>query len=407
MLTTPLTLPLSAAPGAPCPPPEATPGTLPPLCHYLQQVPDPRDPRGVRHPLAAVLALVCCALLCGSRHLAAIAEWGRHRPGELIAALGFTRAKTPAGSTLHNLLQDLDWRALEAQLRQWATAVEVQLGAESPAHRETALALDGKTMRGALKLDAQVVATVTALGHRLGLTVGAAEVQGGDEIAAVETLLQNLVLVGKVVTVDALHTQRKTARLIGERGGHYVMIVKGNQPDLQEAVQALFRPEHARQQDRQSDGQTEQGHGRVENRWLLAVSVSDTAPEALRSWPGVAQAFIIERQIWKKKQRVGQRECVYGITSLPREQAGPTDLLRLVRGHWRIETRSHYIRDVTFGEDASLVRTGKLPQVLALLRTTAISRLRADGVKNLAKETRRLAAQAWDCLRLLGIATDN
>ncbi len=78
-----------------------------------------------------------------------------------------------------------------------------------------------------------------------------------------------------------------------------------------------------------------------------------------------------------------------------------------MRGHWRIETRSHWIRDVTFGEDASLVRTGKLPQVLALLRAIAISRFRADGVTNIARETRRLAAQADDCLRLLGVATDN
>ena len=117
--------------------------------------------------------------------------------------------------------------------------------------------------------------------------------------------------------------------------------------------------------------------------------------------------FVVERQFWKKKQRVGHRELVYGITSLTREQAGPADLLRLVRGHWTVETRSHYIRDVTFGEDASHVRTGKLPQVLTLFRTTAISRLRADGVTNIAKETRRLAAQAADCLRLLGIGADN
>jgi hypothetical protein len=145
----------------------------------------------------------------------------------------------------------------------------------------------------------------------------------------------------------------------------------------------------------------------VESRWLLCVSVPAEVPEALGTWPGVAQAFVLERQVWKQKQRVGHREVVYGITSLTREQAGPADLLRLVRGHWQVETRSHYIRDVTFGEDASLAHSGKLPQVLTLLRTVAISRLRAEGVTNIARETRRLAVQAWDCLRLLGLATDN
>jgi predicted transposase YbfD/YdcC len=380
---------------------------VPPLYAYLAKVPDPRDPRGVRHPLVAVLAQVCCALLCGARHLTAIAEWGRHHPVELLAALGFTRKKTPACSTLHDLLQDLDWAQLETQLRAWVAAVEGHLGADAPAAREEALALDGKTQRGALKLEAEVTALVSALGHRLGLTAGMAEVKEGDEIAAVAALLSDLVLFGKVVTLDALHTQRETARLIGERGGHYVMTVKGNQPELHAAVVGLLAPEHFREQDRESVWETNTGHGRVENRFLLAASVPAGAPAALSSWPGAAQIFVVVRQVWKQKQRTEHQEVVYGITSLTREQAGPADLLRLVRGHWRVETRSHWIRDVVFAEDTSLVRTGKLPQVLALLRTVAISRLRADGVTNIARETRRLAVQVRDCLRLLGIVPDN
>jgi predicted transposase YbfD/YdcC len=324
-----------------------------------------------------------------------------------MTALGFTRPTTPAGSTLHNLLRELDWLALETQLRHWSAAVEAHLTAAVPSAPEEAWAVDGKTMRGALQLHAPVTATVTALGHRLGLTAGAVEVAAGDEIAAVEVLLQNLVLTGKVITLDALHTQRRTAQLIAEQGGDYLMTVKGNQPDLQTAVQALFGPAAVPAPDRESARETDQGHGRVENRWLLAVRVPETAAAALRTWPGVAQVFVVERQVWKKKQRVRHRELVYGITSLTREQAGPADLLRLVRGHWTVETRSHYIRDVTFGEDASLSHTGKIPQVLALCRATVISRFRAEGVVNIAKKTRRVSAQAADCLRLLGLQTDN
>jgi len=409
MPATPLAPSFALPHPAPCPA-QAEPAAaldFPSLYDYLAQVPDARDPRGLRHPLPAILALVLCALLCGARHLCAIAEWGRNHPEELIAALGFTRPKTPSCSTLHNLLQELAWAELEAQIRAWAAAVEAPLGAEHPQTQEEALALDGKTMRGALKLGAEVTATVTALGHRLGLTAGAVEVVKGDEIAAVQTLLKRLLLGGKVVTLDALHTQRETARLIREQDGHYVMTVKGNQPELREAVEGLFVPEAAPEQERESVWETELGHGRVENRWLLALSIPIPAPEALATWPGAAQVFVVERQVWKKKQRVGHRELVYGITSLTREQAGPADLLRLLRGHWRIETRSHYIRDVTFGEDASTVRTGKIPQVLALFRAAAISRFRADGVTNVAKETRRLMAQAGDCLRLLGLEPDN
>lgn len=124
----------------------------------------------------------------------------------------------------------------------------------------------------------------------------------------------------------------------------------------------------------------------MESRFLLAASVPGAAPAALASWPGAAQIFVVVRQVWKPKQRTEHQGVVYGITSLTRDHAGPADLLRLVRGHWRVETRSHWIRDVVFGEDAALARTGKLAQVLALLRTVAISRLRADGVTNIARE---------------------
>jgi predicted transposase YbfD/YdcC len=356
----------------------------------------------LRHPLTAVLALICCGLLCGIDELGAVADWGRHHSAAWIEALGFTRPKTPCGSTLHYLVQELDWVALERQLRAWTEAVAAAWKGAEPEKQEEALAVDGKVLRGALKLGADVTASVSAVGHRLGLTAGMAEVEAGDEIGAVETLLANLVLCGKVVTLDALHTQEKTARLIGERGGQYVMTVKGNQPGLLERVEALFAPEWAREQDRSFVEETGKGHGRLESRWLVAVSVS---PETL-GWPGVAQAFVVGRRVWKRKQKTWHREVVYGVTSLRRDQAGATDLLRLVRGHWTIENRSHWVRDVTFGEDASLARTGKIPQVLALLRTAVLNCLRREEVTNIARERRRLSLQTGDCLRLLGIAYD-
>lgn len=402
MAAIPLPVELPAAPSHPCSTQAlSSPGApLPPLVEYLALVPDGRGARGKRHPLPAVLALVCCALLCGERYLQGIAEWGRNHSLELVRALGFTRPQTPCCATLHTVLSELDWPALEEQLRAWVQAVEARLAEEAPALQEEALAFDGKTLRGALKMGAEVTQMVTALGHRLGLTAGAREVQGGDEIAAVEALLREVLVAGKVVTADALHTQRETTRLIGERGGHYVLTVKGNQPQLHAQVVGVFAPERAKAQDRKSASEVGKAHGRQESRWLLAVSLATGDVD----WPGAAQAFVVERRRWKRKQRELHREVVYGITSLSRTQASPEDLLRLARGHWVVENRSHWVRDVTFGEDRSLVRTGKLPTVLALLRTCVINRLRLDQVGNIAKETRRLQAQPLDCLRLLGLA---
>lgn len=141
-------------------------------------------------------------------------------------------------------------------------------------------------------------------------------------------VLRQLVMTGKVVTVDALHTQRKTAQLILERGGKYVMWVKGNQPELLAAVQVLFHPKLAAEQERRSVWETEPGHGRTDNRWLLTMDVRVTAPEALRTWPGVAPLFVIEHRVWHSRPRQGSRELVCGITSLPPVPATPEDLLR-------------------------------------------------------------------------------
>src|SRR3954453_12760703 len=100
MPTPPPPPPFPVVPGRPSPAP-ALPADLPPLAVYLAQVPDPRDPRGVRHPWTAVLLLVCCALLCGARRLSAIADWARDHSPALTAALGFTRPQPPCCATLH------------------------------------------------------------------------------------------------------------------------------------------------------------------------------------------------------------------------------------------------------------------------------------------------------------------
>jgi predicted transposase YbfD/YdcC len=405
MPPTALVASLSAAPVSPSPPPAPEPGSWPSLYRYLAAVPDPRAPRGRRHPLPALLAQVVCALLCGATHLQAISDWGRDHSPELLAQLGFTRATGPCGATLHYLLSRLDWTALENQLRQWVTAVEAQLVARDPLAHEEALALDGKTLRGSRRMQAEVFQLVTALGHRLGLTTGALEVPDGNEIAAVEALLKRVVVEGRVITVDALHTQRKTAALICARGGDYLMTVKDNQPELRAAIAACFAPHLARQQDRDQVCESATAHGRMEERRLVALNVETDLPGVLANWPEARQVFLVCRSTYERKRRRHRFEVGYGITSLTREEAGAADLLRLNRGHWQIEAR-HWVRDVTLREDASLVRTGKLPQVLALLRTVTLNRLRLEGVTNFARTMRRLAARPDDCLRLLGLAAD-
>jgi predicted transposase YbfD/YdcC len=145
------------------------------------------------------------------------------------------------------------------------------------------------------------------------------------------------------------------------------------------------------------------GHGRIEWRQLQALSVP--AHLDWLEWPGRAQVFVLERRTTCKQTRRQRQEKVYGITSLTAEQASPQRLLELCRGHWGIENRSHWVRDVTFDEDRSTVRSGSLPQIMAALRNTVIGLMRLAGKTNIAAACRRHAAQPQETLDLLGVTS--
>jgi hypothetical protein len=188
------------------------------LMSLLAEVPDPRGRRGKRHPLPATLALAVAATLCGYRSYGAIAEWGRHYGAALTVALGFTRPQPPCAAALFLLFRRLDRDALEAALSRWAAAV---LATVPPREGELEpLAIDGKTVRGAQKQGALNVHLLSVLSHRLGLTLAQHAVPDRtNEITAIQTVLEGLLLDGRVVTVDALLCQREIAQTIVAKGG--------------------------------------------------------------------------------------------------------------------------------------------------------------------------------------------
>jgi hypothetical protein len=150
-----------------------------------------------------------------------------------------------------------------------------------------------------------------------------------------------------------------------------------------------------RREEQQTATMLDKGHGRIERRALT----SSTALNGYLDWPGVGQVFRLERE-----RTVGGRttvEVVYGITSLTRTQADAGQLLALVRGHWGIENRLHYVRDVTLGEDACRVRSGGAPQMLAAVRNLAVYLLEGVAAASKAAATRRLAAHPQEAVRLL------
>lgn len=188
-----------------------------PLVEVLAEVPDFRQNQGKRHTLAAILSLACAAILCGYRSYGAMAEWGEHYGSELALALGFKQGKTPSVGTLHTIFRHLDKEAFEAKIGEWAECV---LQKFSPPGTLQAISIDGKTLRGSKKQGAKDVHLLSAVSHGLGLTLGQQAVDDkSNEIPAAQQLLKMLVLEGRVVTMDALLTQKEIAKTIREKGG--------------------------------------------------------------------------------------------------------------------------------------------------------------------------------------------
>lgn len=177
------------------------------------------------------------------------------------------------------------------------------------------------------------------------------------------------------------------------------MVVKANQPDLRWDVEQLFADPALVAATGTSHRSFTKGHGRLEVRRLW----TSTALDGYSDWPGLGQAVCLEREVVRLNTGEVRRERAYAITSLGPDQANATVLLALWRGHWGIENRLHWVRDVGFAEDRSPARAGSVPQGLAATRNTVIGLLRAHGHQAIARTRRALARNPAATLALLGL----
>jgi predicted transposase YbfD/YdcC len=364
----------------------------PGLLAYLATIRDPRARTGRRHPLVAILAMAAAAVLTGARSVTAIAEWAADAPQPVRAALGARRDApdrwvVPAEATIRRTLARVDPEALAAVTGAWLA------DRDRPGQRLRAVAVDGKTLRGANR-DGRRVHLLAAMDHATRAVLAQRQVNGAPgEVPGFAPLLANLNLTGAVVTADALHTHAGAAEfLVTSKQAHYLFTVKANQPTLLDRCARL--PWHnVPVLDRTRD----HAHGRVELRTLKAVTVRGFA------FPHAAQVIRLTRKTRDLGTRRWRTVVVYAVTSLTFAQASPARLADLLRGHWAIENGLHYVRDVTFAEDASQVRTGTGPQVMACLRNLAIGALSRAGPVNLAAALRHHARDPRRPLAILGI----
>jgi predicted transposase YbfD/YdcC len=358
----------------------------PGLLAVLAGVADPRHRRGVRHRLAAILGLAVCAVLAGARSFTAIAEWAADADPETLRVLGASGA-APSESTFRRTLQRLDADAFDELAGCWAA----QRTAPGPGGRRV-IAVDGKTLRGSASGGEPGVHLLAALDHAHGAVLGQVDVGAKtNEIPMFPVLCDRIEIGGAVITADAMHAQRGHATYLAGRGAHYLFTVKRNQPGLFAQLAAL----PWRQVPVAHDARA-RGHGRDERRTLKITAVA-----AGLAFPHAAQAIQIVRRRKLPGKKKWSRETVYAITSLTAVQASPAELAAIIRGHWMIEDRLHWVRDMDFDEDRSQVRTGSGPRVMASLRNLVLTILRLAGVISIAAALRHHARRPDRPLRTI------
>ena len=411
---------------------QISPGASRDLFAVLDGLPDPRRTRWRRHRLGYVLAVVFTAFcLPGFASLVGAAQWAadpaRSRRQLLDLGADFDRLTgrvwPPSEPTIRTILTRIDPDALTRACVAW-TLAHLHPDADPHARADArergrrmatelkALAMDGKAARGARRTTgpgAQPGRTrapmfLAAATHDRPVVVAQRQIPTKtSEIRGVVTLLADLRAVGwdlpsTVITLDALHTVRDTAQHILDTGANYLMIVKRNRADLYDRCAQLIATADPDQLDRHTA--TGRGHGRTEERQLIARPLTDT--DSI-DFPGAAQVIRIVRYTGGLDGQRTTKEVVYALTGLAPDRADAEVLSRLARGHWQIEAL-HHVRDVTFGEDASHARTATLPMTLAVIRNTVIAALRLAGATNIAA-ARRWVAGAAD--RAIALFTNN
>jgi len=367
------------------------------LYEALLKVKDKRKARGKRYGLAVVLTLRVLAKLAGEDEPEGMAEWVKHRAAQLRASLGLSRASMPHAVTYRRILgQAIDIHEVEQVLGAFFARCQVT---------GDQLAIDGKTLRGTIETgQRRGVHLLAVYNVEAGVVLNQVNVElKENEISTAPKVLAGVEVHGKVVTGDAMFTQRDLSSQIVEAGGHYVWKVKDNQPTLSADIERLFGPEKVPLgsaplcTDFQSSTVTTKAHGRLEKHTLTTSSLLNPSSD----WPYLGQVFQLVREVRYLKSGKASHEVIYGLTSLPSTSATPRRLLDLNCRHWAIENKLHYCRDVTFQEDACRLALGHAAHAIAMLNNLVLGLLRVRGFTAIAAARRRFDAWPLEALALV------
>ena len=335
---------------------------------HFEKVTDPRLNRGENHSLIEMIFLTLCATICGADNWADVERYG-------VAKLDWLRKfvplenGVPSHDTLGRVFSRLDTIQFYAALQSWTNEIAGCLKGET-------VAFDGKTLRGSFDHASgkSALHSVSAWGCGMRLCLGLTSVdEKSNEIPAVQELLKVLDLEGAVVTADAMHCQKETAKAVIDKKADFVLVVKGNQPTLQnelheEIIKAFDEDNPAMRRHHKK----EINHGRNEYREVVVLPCPQDSP-VFSAWAGLATIGTIyrSREINGKLEESSETF----ITSLPCKVRNITNR---IRDHWSTENQQHYVLDVTFSEDSSRIRKGTGPEISSVFRRLALSVLQQD-----------------------------
>lgn len=363
------------------------------LAAKFAQLPDPREQRQPQHLLGDLLVIALCSTLTGGRSFNDMEDYGEGH-AEWLGTFLLLPAGIPSHDTFNRVFAALDSHALEEALRQWASQCEVppwdMLVPEHPnALRQ--LAADGKRLRGSRRQESRGEKgnseSLTRMDQLInvwcvqrGLTVAQRRIPPeGGEIEQMPLLLRHLDLKGCVVSADAAHAQTHTAQVIIERGGEYVLCVKGNQPTTHAAVAAAMAAVRASAAGKPHFQSVEKGHGRLETRrcWVSGA-LDEFAPRG--QWKALGSIALIESRredLATGKVSLEQRCYISSLGIKGGAEQSAARMAEIARCHWSVENALHWRLDVQWGEDQCRARAGKAATNLSALRKLAMNLLRA------------------------------
>jgi predicted transposase YbfD/YdcC len=358
---------------------------------YFAELRDPRVERNREHLLEEILLIAIAAVLSGAESWNDMAEYGEDKREWLKTFLALPGG-IPSHDTFNRVFAALDPEEMEKGFVAWVSSIAKLTAGE-------VVAIDGKSLRGTRETGKKtLVHMVSAWAEGNGLVLGQRKIdEKSNEITAIPKLLDALELAGTVVTIDAMGCQRSIAAKIVEKKADYVLAVKDNQGLLAEQVRDSFLL-------LKSDAVAEEidcGHGRVEQR-KCSVITDLSLIEKASEWASLQGLVRIESERYHKATGKTEREIRYYITSL---RADAVRLNSVIRQHWGIENKLHWVLDVGFGEDLDRKRVGHSAQNFSVLNRIALNLLKQDKSSKRGVKGKRLKA-AWNhpyLLKLLGI----